>query len=501
MVTILIAAALPDIYGRGSERQIIAKTMENPAMVAMLGPVYGTDNYHDGAMMGNFMLLFTAMAVGIMSILTAAKHTREDEEEGRTEIIRSLPVGRLSNLAAMSLVLISANLIISLTAAFGLAVLDLDGVDLKGSLLYGFSLGATGIFFMALTALFAQLTSTNRGTIGYSFAFLIAAYLIRAMGDVNNSALSMLSPLGWILRTQVYVNNYWWPILLTLAASLALLAFAFYLSTLRDLGAGFIPPRPGSSRASRFLTNPLGLAIRLQRTSIISWLIGMFILGASYGSIFGDIEVFLGGSGMIAEMLPKVEGISLAETYLAFLFIIISIISAVPALITMLNLRSEEKHNRMEPLLARSVSRSNIMGSFLSISMAVSVLSQLLAVLGLWYAAQMSMDTPIKLATMLSSGLVYLPAIWVMIGIAVFLTGFSPHRTNLAWLYLGYTFIVVYLGNLLNFPEWMPKLSPYGHIPQLPIENFNLWSFIALTFLAVILMLLGSMGFRKRDLT
>ncbi len=47
--------------------------------------------------MAHQMLLLTAMAVGIMSILLVTRHTRADEEDGRIEMIRSLPAGRLAN--------------------------------------------------------------------------------------------------------------------------------------------------------------------------------------------------------------------------------------------------------------------------------------------------------------------------------------------------------------------------------------------------------------------
>ena len=75
-------------------------------------------------------------------------------------------------------------------------------------------LGATGIFFAAVTAVFAQLSENSRGTIGLSFTVLGFAYLIRAIGDAGNETLSWFSPLGWVLGSEVYVNNYWWPILL-----------------------------------------------------------------------------------------------------------------------------------------------------------------------------------------------------------------------------------------------------------------------------------------------
>ena len=72
-----------------------------------------------------------------------------------------------------------------------------------------------------------------------------------------------------------------------------LTVLAFRLNMARDLEAGFVPAKPGPSQASRFLERPLGLVIRLERTTIIGWTIGLFILGASYGSVFGDVDEFV----------------------------------------------------------------------------------------------------------------------------------------------------------------------------------------------------------------
>ena len=84
----------------------------------------------------------------------------------------------------------------------------------------------------------------------------------------------------------MYVNNYWWPILLTVGVAFALAILALYLNAIRDLESGFLPSKPGRKYASKFLLSPLGLTLRLQRTGLISWAIGMYILGASYGSRF-----------------------------------------------------------------------------------------------------------------------------------------------------------------------------------------------------------------------
>ena len=498
--TILIAAMLPTLYSSELERQMMAETMKNPAVTFMLGPGYGLDNYTDGAMMAHFMLAFTSVAVGIMSILLTTKNTREDEEEGRIEMLRSLPVGFLAPFAATILIAVITNILLALVVGFGLYSLGLESMDLTGSLLYGASLGAIGICFTAITGLFAQLTTNARSTIGYSFAFLILAYLVRGIGDIENEFLSLISPLGLILRTEVYVNNYWWPVVVTLGVSIVFFALALYLNSIRDLNAGFIPTRPGRKHASRLLLSSLGLPWRLQQTMLIAWIIGMFVLGVSYGSVLGDLEGFLQSSEMIQQMIPVAEGFTLTERFIAMLIIILSIIGAIPVLICILKLWSEEKRGRTEQLFAGSVSRNKMLGSYTIIAVIDAPLMQLASCLGFWLAASFVMEDTISLHTLLKAGFAHLPAIWLKVGLAVLLIGFAPKLTGLTWLYLGYSFFVIYLGDLLQLPEGMANLTPFGHIPQVPIEEVNFLKTAVLILIAAVLITTGFIGYNRRDL-
>ncbi|WP_053362294.1 ABC transporter permease [Bacillus sp. FJAT-27251] len=500
LMTIVTAPSFEGLYKTQQERQIMAETMKNPAMTAMVGRGYGLDHYTTGAMMAHQMLLFTAIAVAIMSILLVARHTRADEEAGMIEMIRSLPAGRLSNLSSTLVVMIAVNLVLAAATGLGLAALRIGSMDMEGSLLYGAALAAAGIFFTAVTALFAQLSENSRGTIGLSFAVLGISYLLRAIGDVSSGTLSWFSPLGWVLGAEVYVNNYWWPVVLTIAAALAIMALALYLNSIRDVGSGFLPSKRGRSHASAFLQGPIGLGLRLQRTAIVSWAIGVLLLGISYGSVLGDLEEFIGGNEMLAEMVSPAEGDTLTEQFMTMLMSVISMICTIPPLMMALKLRSEEKKNRTEHLLVRAVSRTRLMGSYLAIALGVGISMQVLAVFGLWAAGSAVMEEAISFTTMLEAALAYLPAMWVMTGVALLLIGILPQMTSLTWLYLGYSFIVVYMGELLQFPEWMGKLSPFGHIPQLPVEEFDTAKVFLLVLLAAGLMLAGFIGYNKRDL-
>lgn len=178
---------------------------------------------------------------------------------------------------------------------------------------------------------------------------------------------------------------------------------------------------------------------------------------------------------------------------------IMSMINVIPVLVFILKLRGEEKRNRTEHLLARAVSRPQLMGSYLMISFVASFVMQLLSIIGIWFAGAAVMEEPIPFGRMFNTGMVYLPAIWIMIGVAVFLIGYLPKAISFIWLYLVYTFIVVYLGGILQIPGWMKKLSPFGNVPQIPVEEMNIFKITILITIAFVLMVVGVCGYRKRD--
>jgi len=254
-LTIVVAFAFGNMFA-GSREDLIgmAETMENPAMIAMVGPVYGIDevciqecqerfpdeiyqicvapnpmqsgetefcfnqeflecrvpcydDYNESVMYAQMMIVFIVITVAIMNIFLVINHTRKDEENGRIELIRSLPVGRLSNLKGTMIVALTVNLLLSFIITIGLYLTGMDGINLSGSLLYGVSLGVSGLLFAAIAAVFAQVASTSRGALSYSFIVLGVLYLLRGIGDVSGSVLSYISPLGLILKTEIFYSN------------------------------------------------------------------------------------------------------------------------------------------------------------------------------------------------------------------------------------------------------------------------------------------------------
>lgn len=496
--TFLVPLAFSDLYPSQQERDVMAKTMENPAMVAMVGPG-NLDHYTIGAMTAHQMLLLTAAVVGLMSILLVTRHTRADEEVGRIELIRTLPVGRLSNLNSTLLLVCGTNVILALVIGFGLFALRIESMDLEGSFLYGMALGATGVLFAGMAALFAQLVETSRGTIGLSITALVIVYLVRAIGDVGNETLSWISPLGWVTKTDAYVNNHWWPIGSLLGAAAVMFAGAYYVYAVRDLGAGFLPLRPGPKYASAFLQSPVGLAFRLQRMGAIAWAVGMLVIGLSYGSVFGDLEAFFAGNEMMEQLLKSADRYSLTERFIPMLMVVMAILGTIPPLMAMNKLYGEEKKSRIEPILGGAVSRPRLMAAYVTMAMINGLVMLSLAAVGLWAAGAVVMDEPFAFGTIYGAAIVYYPALLMMIMLAALLIGFVPRLHSLIWLYLLYSFIVVYLGGLFQFPDWARYLSPYDHIPELPVEDMDVVPVVILTGCALAMGLLGLIGYRRRD--
>ncbi|WP_062353663.1 ABC transporter permease [Bacillus kwashiorkori] len=497
--TVIVPVALNELYPTQQDRDAFAETMENPAMIAMAGKA-DLSNYTIGIMTAHQMLLFTAILVGIMSIFLVTRNTRGSEEDGRLELISSLPVGRLANLHATSLAVIAVNFILAIVISVSLSSLKIATVDFPGSLLYGTSLAATGIFFASIAALFAQITVTSRGANSYGIAVLLFSYLIRAIGDVSNETVSAISPLGWLTKTEVYGENNWWPVILLFLSATIVFLFASYLNVRRDHQSGLLKVKSGKRHASKFLRTPVGLVVRLQRTAIISWAIGMLILGASYGSVLGDLESFFEGSDILQQFLINNENYSLVEQFLPMLAFVLAIIAAIPPIQMMLRLLGEEKKNRMEHLLGRAVSRQRLFLTYFIAAIINAYIMLSLSAIGLWSLGALSIAGGWSFSTVYGATIIYFPAIVVLVAITSLLIGWLPKYSQLIWLIVIYTFIVVYLGGLLQLPDWVERLTPFGYVPELPIEEVNYWLQFLLVITACMITFISIIGYRKRDI-
>ncbi|MET8941536.1 ABC transporter permease [Streptomyces rubiginosohelvolus] len=498
--TLATAVEYKTLYSTPEERAAAVSSMDSPAALAMTGPRSYLSDYTAGAMLGHQMLGFMAVLVGLMSVLTVTRHTRDEEETGRAELVRSTVVGHHAHLAAALAVAVVANLGLALLLALGLTATGVPGVGAGGALLYGLAHAAIGLVFAGVAAITAQLTAHTRGASGLALATIGAACVLRASGDVGNDALSWLSPIGWIQRTYVFVDDRWWPLALCLLLAVATAAYGFVLSTRRDVGAGLRPARLGRRTASDALTRPFGFALRLHRATLLGFAAGLCLMGVMYGSILGEAADMVESVEQLQEALKDIGGATVAESFASMVMVVVAVVAAVYVVMAALRPRAEENAGRAEPLLATGLSRDRWLGSHVAVALTGG--TALLVLAGLCFGvsgAASAGDGSLVLELTLALA-AYAPALWDTVGVAVLLFGWFPRAGAVAWIVPVYAFLVGYLGPILQLPVGLTNLSPFGHVPQLPAAPMTWTPLLALTAVAAGLIALGLAGFRRRDL-
>lgn len=497
------AATLPGVYASFDEQQLRAALIGNPGTRAMTGPGYGLDHYTFGAMIGLEFLSWTAIFLAIMSILMVVRHTRAEEESGTAELLRSTVVGRHAVLSAAVLVTIGANLTIGLFIGLGLGALGIESVTWMSSLLFGLALSSIGIVFAAVAAVTSQLAESARAAAGLAGATFAVAYLLRAAGDmsqVGGNALSWLSPIGWAQQTRMFVDDRWWPLLLSAVLAVVLVVVAFWLSTYRDVAAGLRRPKAGRAHAGGALTIPAGFVWRMQRSSILWWTFGVTAFGLFYGSLAGELEDFISGLAAIEDWVGAVGGEAIIESFLAMIVMMLAITAAAFAVLSIRRLRTEEVAGGLELILATGVSRTRWLASHVIVTLLSSAMLVVLAAGSLGLTASLSTGDASLLPRLAAAGLVYVPVVWLVAAVALALIGALPRLSALVWLLVAYAVIVSSFGELLGLPAWMAKISPFSWVPLVPAEAFMLAPVAGLSVTAAGVLSVGIVAWRSRDL-
>lgn len=492
-------SALPTVYGTAEERQVRAELMDSPAATMMSGPGYGLDNYTLGAMITNEMVLYLTIPAAMMSIFLVVRHTRAEEETGRAELIRSAVVGRHAATTAALIVAVIANVGVALLTALAMMSGDLAASD---SFAVGAGIGLTGLAFAGIATVTAQLTEHARAASSLAMAVVGAAFLFRAIGDVaqpGGNLLSWFSPLAWTQQARPFVDLRWWPLLLFIGVLVVTVAIGYALSVRRDVGAGLLPPRLGRADAAPTLSTPFGLAARQQRASVIGWAVGLFVFAVPSGSLSDSVTEAVASNPQMGEVFAA-SGQDPLDAFYATMALFFALLVGAFAVTSVLRLRSEERSGHTEAALSTSVSRPRWYFSWLGYTTLASGLLLLLSGLGVGIGAASGDADAGTVAELTVGTLAFLPAVMVVAGVAAALFGLRPATSALAWIVVAYAVFFGMFGALLNLPGWMLDLSPFAHTTAMPLADLPMAALVVLVVLAAVLAIVGSTGFRRRDL-
>ncbi|MFD1417694.1 ABC transporter permease [Companilactobacillus keshanensis] len=499
-----VAAKFTTIYDSQASIDEIVKTLKSPSMVSLFGKLPGNGPYTTADVFAGEMTVFMAIIAAIMNFSIIIKNTRGEEDSGLLEIIQSHSVGKLSNLSASLIELFIINLLIGLLYGGGLQVANLTGTDTNGNFLLGLGLGATGFMYATIAAFLAQLVDNSRSATIWSYVIFGLMYIARMTTDISHPKATWFVPFGWVEKFSTYQDNDWTPVFLMLGLSLILSIAALWINNHRDIGSGIIATKPGRARASIFLRGPLSLFWRLHRTTIIVWVIGLLILGLTYGSIFNTIGDILKTNPAMKKLVGSVAvqnaNVLIIKQFVALLMIVFGVLALFPGIQIINYLKTGENKGYLELIHSKPVSRTYLFTSVLVLGALTSLTALFAGMWGLQLGGASVMKHPIELTVFLRGFYAYISPIMIMLGISSFIIGWIPRISVVSYLYAGFALFVEYFGKLIDLSKWISKLTPFGYINKVPVHQMDPGTFWWQLILAAILIILGYIGYHIRDL-
>jgi ABC-2 type transport system permease protein len=493
------AAAVPAVYDTPTKVAGYASAVgTSPVSYLMSGRQAGIDTL--GGIVANEVSQVAQLGICLMVMFLVVRHTRSEEETGRAELLRSTVQGRHAATLAGLLYAVSAAVLIGVITTGAMLT---SGLDVVGSLTYGIGLTLLGLCYVGVSLVAAQLSTSARGALGLTGAAIAVGYLVRGVGAMQDNALVWASPFGWAQRMDAFGAEQWWPALPLLALTAGLFGLAAWLTAHRDFAGGLLQTRPGRPHASPFVATPLGLTLRLQRGLLIGWAVGLGALGLLYGAVIPTIPDLVASNPDIAQVIGTSADAeqALIDAFLRYVYVFMAVVLTGFAVTSVLRLRSEEETGRDELVLATPVSRASWLGATVVVAgLGVLVLSLAMG-LGLAVGYALGMDEWDQVASQLAAQLSYAPGVLLVAAVAITFPGLFPRWSGLAWAGVAFVLFQVMLGETLRLPDWVDAISPFWHLPQLPVETFNPVPAVAELALATVLVLLSLWGYRRRDVT
>ena len=490
------AQATVGLYPELPQRVLAAEAVNgSAALIALYGRIYDPTSLGELSLFK--MTAFGAAMVGVLMIILVVRHTRAEEETGRLELVGSTVIGRSAPLAAGMLLAAVASLGIAVLTAAGLTM---AGLPAPGSIAFGAAWGATGMLFAAVGGIAAQLSVSARAATGLGLVALAVAYVARAVGDLAEGGpgwLSWLSPIGWSQQVRAFSGTRWGILVLPLVATAVLVVIAFVLRRRRDLGAGLLADRPGPAQGR--LASTWGLSLRLQRPSLLAWMVASVLMGLVLGSVADSVSGFIDTPAM-AEFIERLGGRqALVDAFLAAELGIIGSLVAAYGITASHWLHSEEEGGRTENVLATATTRRQWATSHAVLALlGVAALTLLIGLaIGLGHA--LSVGEPEQVWRLGLAATTRIPAAWMMVGLAVAIWGFWPRLGGLSWVLFVAFLVMGEFGVLWDIPEWVRNLSPFAHSPVVPGPDPQYLGVAVMLVLSLGLVALGIGRFARRD--
>ncbi len=508
------ASSFAALYPDEISRMMFVKSFaSNPTVTAMLGEV---QSFSLGGLVVWRWSVAGIFVVSLANILTIIRHSRNEEETGRAELVGSAVVGRFAPLSAVLIVTLCADILFGVIASVEVMQFQQPAA---GSLVLGLAVAGAGFFFAGIAAVADRLAASARGARAAGGIFIGAMFVVSMVGNLYpESILSWCTPYGWVRHTHPFAGDDIGTLLLFIPAVLPLIVAAFFLTARRDINSGlsglsgftFFSSSRGAEHhpfipktMSWAVQSPLALAWRLHRTPLIAWLVGYMIIGGVFGVVADVSSAQLMKSPLLAQAFSRAGGTTAKPGDLLFTmsFMFLGEALCLFVISTALLLRAEEESGRADMLLATSVGRTRwaLSHIFWILVGSTCIFAGFGASAGL-SSGWNSGDSTQEILRLTGAALAYLPALWVFGGFTVALFGLIPRfAVGASWSALALSFFLDMTGEFKQISSFLLNISPFTHVPKVLMgEDFAL-STAGLVGTAILLTAIGLVGLHKRD--
>lgn len=485
-----------------SRTELAGTVGADTGLAMLLGPIASVDTVGGYTVYKCFVFLTTIGA--IWALLAATRLLRGEEEAGRWELIlagstrpaRATAATVVALAAAVSVVAVGTALLVLLSGRSP----DV-GLDARGSLVYGLSIGIAPATFVAVGALTSQLGRTRRMANGLGMAVFGVSFVLRMIADAGPGSRWLLwaTPFGWTELVAPFTQNDLRPLVPAALVIVVLSAAAVVLSARRDLGAGVLASHDVAAPRPFGLTSPLALSTRLDLPVLGAWCAG----ATATGLVLGIIAKITASSipPSMTDTLVKfgVQG-AFVKQYLAVAFLMVATVVMLLPAGQVSAACDEEMSGRLVHVLVGSTTRPRWFVGRLALTAVAVVVAGFLGGAGAWVGAA-TQGVELDLLATVGAGLNVVPIALVVLGVGAVVLSIAPRAAGRAvYGVVIWSLLIDLVASMITSVSWLAHLGLFHYMALAPAQPVDPLTVVLTLGVALALCAAATLRFRHRDI-
>lgn len=498
LVNVSTAASIRAMYS--SPEQVAALRAgagSNTAFVFLLGPLPADTS--QAALVSWRAGLFMIAALGVCAAMTVVRQTRREEEAGRTELVLAAGVGRVVPLAAGCLVAAATVLVASAGMA---AVIGLSGGGAAPTAIVFGQYACTGLAAVGVAAVCSEAAASAHSANIAAASIVAGGYLLRGVGDAaaDLSWLRWTNPIGWAERMAPFDDDSLVPGLASLGVAVGGMLVAGWVRRRRDLGSGLFGRRAGPSHGPAGWSTT-GIVWRLTRTQTSSWASGTAVYAFVVGFLSSQVADFAAGNAYVEKIIDATGAGGITDGFVVAMTGFLAVAAAGGGVAIVVSMRAEERAGRAELMLAAPVSRLRMYGVYLGWAAAAAVAVLGFAASGVGLGSWASGGDAVHVAGLaFTTAAVSVPAVTLVVAVVAALYGLRSSFAVAGWPIVLSALVLGPLGDLVGVPSWLRRVSPFTHVPAVPVTASAWLPLLVTTVLTLTVAAVGALLYRGRDI-